>query len=290
MTSNKTKTRWPVAVRLVVLLVVFFGASSLIGLVVPATTGAPFWCLVLGLVFAALALLLYAGAVRLTERRRVAELEWVDAPRGLLRGAGVGLLLFTTTIALIAVFGGYRITGAGSVWDAAAALGVMCAVAVGEELLFRGVLLRLLEELAGTRAALAISAVFFGATHLLNPRATVWGAFAIAVEAGLMLGAAYVATRSLWVPIGLHLAWNFAETGIFGATVSGGRTESLGLLHSAMPGPVVINGGVFGPEASIFAILVCAVPTVLFLRAASRRGRILNRNFAGGVGSGQGCS
>lgn len=55
-----------------------------------------------------------------------------------------------------------------------------------------------------------------------------------------MLGAAYVATRTLWVPIGLHLAWNFAETGIFG-------------------------------------ILVCAVPTVLFLRAASRRGRILNR-------------
>lgn len=94
------------AVRLVVMLVVFFGASSLISLVVPATTGAPFWCLVLGLVFATLALLLYAGAVRLTERRRIIELERADAPRGLFRGAGVGLLLFTTTIALIALFGG----------------------------------------------------------------------------------------------------------------------------------------------------------------------------------------
>jgi uncharacterized protein len=277
-----TKTRWPAAVRLVVLLVVFFGASSLIALVVPATTGAPFWCLVLGLVFAVLALLLYQGAVRFTERRGVDELRWLDAPRGLLRGTGGGILLFTATIALIAVFGGYRITGGGSFWDAVAALGVMAAVAVGEELVFRGVLLRLVEELAGTRAALVISAVLFGGTHLLNPHATVWGALAIAVEAGLMLGAAYVATRSLWVPIGLHLGWNFAETGIFGATVSGGRTESLSLLHSSMPGPEIINGGGFGPEASVFALLVCAVPTILFLRAARRRGLLVNRRSARG--------
>jgi membrane protease YdiL (CAAX protease family) len=277
VTLTGTNTRWPAAVRLVVLLVVFFGASSLISLVVPATTGAPFWCLVLGVVFAVLALLLYAGAVKFTERRGVDELRPSDAPGGLLRGAGGGVLLFAAAIALIALFGGYRITGGGSVWDAVAALGVMGAVAVGEELLFRGVLLRLVEELTGTWPALVISAVFFGGTHLLNPRATVWGALAIAVEAGLMLGAAYVATRSLWVPIGLHLGWNFAETGIFGATVSGGRTESLSLLRSSMPGPEIINGGVFGPEASIFAILVCAVPTVFFLRAARRRGRIVRR-------------
>ena len=280
MTPTGTKTRWPAAVRLVVLLVVFFGTSSLIALVVPATTGAPFWCLVLGLVFAVLALLLYQGAVRFTERRAVDELRWADAPRGLLRGTGVGIVLFAVTIGLIAILGGYRITGGGSFWDAVAALGVMAAVAVGEELVFRGVLLRLVEELAGTRAALVISAVVFGGTHLLNPKATIWGALSIAVEAGLMLGAAYVATRSLWVPIGLHFGWNFAETGIFGATVSGGRTESLSLLHSSMPGPEILNGGAFGPEASIFALLVCAVPTILFLRVASRRGLLLSRRSA----------
>ncbi|MFL6123401.1 lysostaphin resistance A-like protein [Actinophytocola sp.] len=277
MTPTDTNTRWPAAVRLVVLLVVFFGADLLIGLVVPATTGAPFWCLVVGVVFAALVLLLYTGAVRFTERREVVELRRADAPGGLLRGAGVGLALFVAVIALIAVFGGYRITGGGSVWDAVAALGVMCAVAVAEELLFRGVLLRILEQLIGTKAALGISAVVFGGVHLLNPKATVWGAVAIAAEAGLMLGAAYVATRTLWVPIGIHFAWNFAETGIFGATASGGRTVSHSLLHSTMPGSTLITGGEFGPEASVFAILVSAVPIVLFLRAARRRGRVLPR-------------
>jgi CAAX protease family protein len=277
VTSTATNTRWPAAVRLVVLLIVMFGASTLIALVVPATTGAPFWCLVVGLVFAALALLLYHGVIRFVERRSPDELRWADARKGLLRGAGVGLALFVAAIGLIAVFGGYKVTSGGSFWDAVAAFGLMAAVAVGEELVFRGVLLRVLEELTGTRIALVISAVFFGGVHLLNPKATIWGALSIAVEAGLMLGAAYIATRSLWVPIGIHFAWNFAETGIFGATASGGRTESLSLLHSSMPGSDLVTGGQFGPEASIFAIIVSAVPIYFFLRSARRRGLIRGR-------------
>jgi membrane protease YdiL (CAAX protease family) len=277
VTSTATNTRWPASVRLVVLLVVMFGASTLIAVVVPATTGAPFWCLVVGLVFAALALLLYHGVMRFVERRSPDELRWADAPKGLLRGAGVGLALFVAAIGLIAIFGGYKITGGGSFWAAVAAFGLMAAVAVGEELVFRGVLLRVLEELTGTRIALVISAVFFGGVHLLNPKATIWGALSIAVEAGLMLGAAYIATRSLWVPIGIHFAWNFAETGIFGATASGGRTESLSLLHSSMPGSDLVTGGQFGPEASIFAIIVSVVPIYFFLRSARRRGLIRGR-------------
>lgn len=277
MTSTAANTRWPAAVRLVVLIIVMFGASTLIAVVVPGTTGAPFWCLVVGLVFAALALLLYHGAMRFVERRSPDELRWADAPKGLLRGSGVGLALFVAVIGLIAIFGGYKVTGGGSFWDAVAAFGLMAAVAVGEELVFRGVLLRVLEELTGTRIALVISAVFFGGVHLLNPKATIWGALSIAVEAGLMLGAAYIATRSLWVPIGIHFAWNFAETGIFGATASGGRTESLSLLHSSMPGSDLVTGGQFGPEASIFAIIVSVVPIYFFLRSARRRGLIRGR-------------
>ncbi len=86
-----------------------------------------------------------------------------------------------------------------------------------------------------------------------------------------MLGAAYVACQNLWVPIGLHLAWNWAQAGIFGVTVSGSDLSSLGLFESTMSGPAVLTGGGFGPEASVFAILVCAVPTVLFLRKARDR-------------------
>jgi hypothetical protein len=226
---------------------------------------------------AVLALWLYAGAVRFTERRGAVELRLRDARRGLLRGAGLGLLLFSAVVLVIAAFGGYRIAGWGSFGGAVATLGLMCAAAVAEELLFRGAALRILEELTGTRAALVVSAVVFGGLHLLNPGATVWGALAVAVEGGLMMGTAYVATRSLWLPIGVHLAWNFAESGIYGTAVSGSGPAQPGILHAVVSGPSALTGGAFGPEASLVAFVVCAVPTVLFYRAALRRGRVHRR-------------
>jgi membrane protease YdiL (CAAX protease family) len=196
------------------------------------------------------------------------------------RGALIGQALFTVTIGLIAVFGGYRVTGFGSVFGALALLGLTAAVAAVEELMFRGIVFRLVEELAGTRGALVVSGLLFGLLHLVNPGATPWGALAIAVEGGLMLGAAYAATRSLWLAIGIHLGWNYAEGGIFGATVSGSGHGPAGLLTATLPGPAALTGGGFGPEASLLAIVVCAVPTVLFLRAAGRRGLVYPRRRA----------
>jgi len=278
-TSTTSRRGRPAPVRLVLMLVVFFGAEALIALVTTAVAGdsvwAAIWSLVLGVVFAGLALGLYVLAVRVLERRPADE---VTGPRaGLGRGVVLGTLLFTVVITVIAVFGGYRITGWGSVAGALSVLGVTVAVAVAEELLFRGVLFRIVEELAGTIGALVVSAGLFGLLHLLNPEATLFGALAIAVEGGLMAGAAYAATRTLWLPIGLHLGWNFAEGGLFGTTVSGTAGGSSGLFDSVLSGPVALTGGDFGPEASIVSILVCAVPTVLFLRAARRNGNLRTR-------------
>ncbi len=106
----------------------------------------------------------------------------------------------------------------------------------------------------------------FGGLHLLNPNATPWGAVAIAIQGGLMMAACYAVTRSLWLPIGLHFGWNFAEGGIFGTTVSGSSTTNTGLFSSHLSGPLLISGGDFGPEATIFAVLVCSLVTVYFLR------------------------
>ncbi|PSK95357.1 hypothetical protein CLV63_11517 [Murinocardiopsis flavida] len=237
----------------------------------------PFLSLSAGAVVAVGALIAYAAVVRAMEQRAVVELDPAAAYSGTANGFLLGLALFTATIALISMFGGYGTKGGGSVGGMLAVLGLMTGVAVTEELLFRGVVFRLLEELGGTRIALTASAVLFGAIHLVNPGATVWGAVAIGVEAGLMLGAAYVATRNLWVPIGIHLAWNFAGRGIYGATISGDEVTPSGLVHGVFSGPTAVTGGGFGPEASIFAILVCSVPTILFLRAAKRRGRLYSR-------------
>jgi uncharacterized protein len=270
--------RWPTWVRLVVLLAVFVLVDGVVGTTTSAVQGVPVVGLLVGLACAALVLLAYVKLVGFLERRPVTELPRDGAVAELRRGALLGLALFVVAIGLIAVFGGYRIDGWGSVSAFVNMIGMMCAASVAEELLFRGVLFRLVERLAGTWGALGVSAVAFGALHLVNPKATVWGALAIAVEGGLMLAAAYAATRTLWLPIGLHLAWNVAEGGIFGVGVSGSDDGATGLVKGVLSGPTALTGGGFGPEAGLVAILVCGVPTYFFLRAAHRRGRVLPRH------------
>ena len=230
--------------------------------------------LVGGLATAIVALLAYTGMVRLTERRPVTELGLRGAPAELGCGTLIGLLLFAAVIGTIAVAGGYHVLGLGSGPAMVGVGGVMAAAAVTEELAFRGVLFRIVEERAGTVVALAGSSLLFGAMHLINPDATLWGAVAIAIEAGGMLGAAYIATRKLWLAIGLHLGWNFAESGIFGTEVSGAGA-SQGLLHGATSGPTLLTGGGFGPEASLVAVLGCTLVTAALLVVAQRRGNLV---------------
>ncbi|MGP2435896.1 CPBP family intramembrane glutamic endopeptidase [Streptomyces sp. JW3] len=274
---DATRPVRPAGVRLVLLVVVFLVLTSVAAGVRAVAGDNPVLSLIGGGLVAVGALAAYAAVVRALEQRPVTELDparaWPDLRFATLAGLG----LFAVTFVLIVLCGGYDTEGGVSVGGLLTVFGLMAGVAVTEELLFRGVVFRLVEELAGTKGALAVSAVLFGGLHLVNPEATLWGGLAIAVEAGLMLGAAYAATRSLWVPIGLHLGWNFALSGVFGVTVSGDDSAPAGLLHGTLTGPEALTGGTFGPEASVFAILVCAVPTVIYLRAAGRRGRILTR-------------
>jgi hypothetical protein len=142
---------------------------------------------------------------------------------------------------------------------------------VGEELAFRGVIFRMTEERLGTAAALIISSLLFGLVHAANPGATLVSTAAIALEAGGLLGMAYSASRSLWLPIGLHFGWNFTEGGIFGTAVSGGQSH--GLVDSVLSGPTLMTGGSFGPEASVIAVVVCLAATVTLGLWTARHGR-----------------
>ncbi|MGY4644951.1 CPBP family intramembrane glutamic endopeptidase [Cellulomonas sp. URHB0016] len=246
------------------------------GLAVGAAKGSWLLALVLGLATAVLALLAYSWVVRRTEHREPVEVGLAGAGSALVRGLGIGLVMFSVVIGGITIAGGYDITGWGSVPAALAFAGLTAAAAVSEELVFRGIVFRRLEERTGTWVALALTSVLFGAVHLVNPDATLWGAVAIAVEAGAMLGAAYVATRRLWLPIGIHFGWNFAAGGIFGTVVSGAGTPA-GLLHGVTSGPVLLSGGAFGPEASLLSVLAGLALTAGFLRLAHRRGRLVPR-------------
>lgn len=215
----------------------------------------------------------YYGFVRVIERRSVTELSSQNMFVELASGMLVGAILFSVTIGILWLLGYYKVIGINP-WTVIFSWLVLAIISgVSEELLFRGILFRVVEESLGTWFSLAISALIFGLFHLANPNATLWGAIAIAIEAGIMLAAAFVYTRRLWLPIGIHFAWNFVQGAIFGVAVSG--NEATGLLQSTLSGPPSLSGGDFGAEGSIFAVLVCLVAGSYFIWKSYQQGKFI---------------
>ncbi|PKI91705.1 CPBP family intramembrane metalloprotease domain-containing protein [Actinomycetales bacterium SN12] len=237
---------------------------------VAAAVQNPVASLIIGPALAAGMIALYAWVGRRIEKREVTEFTQPGGARHVLWGIALGTGLAGATIGILALLGAYRITGWGSITGALAVAGMMSAVAVAEEVFFRGVAFRLLNGRWGAVVALVASSALFGLLHLLNPGASLAGALAIATEAGLLLGAAYLLTGSLWLASGVHFGWNVAIGGIFGTVVSG-SDERGSLVTATTSGPDWLSGGAFGPEASIVAIIVCSIATAGFLIAARRR-------------------
>ena len=261
---------------LVLALVAVLAATR--GLNVLAAGNKPF-ALVVGLATAVAAIFCYRWLSGYVENRAtITELSPDNRWPGLVKGGILGFSLFVTMMLIIGVFGGWSAVTAGSPAAALATLGTVASIAVNEELLFRGVVFRILEERTGSVIALVSSSLIFGLTHLVNDHATLWGTLALGIEGGMLTGVCYVFSRSLWLPIGLHFAWDYTHIGVFGlptsSSLQGGDT---GLLHTVLTGPTLLSGGEFGPEASLVALVVCLVPTFLMLRRAGRTGRLIPR-------------
>ncbi|MHB1271775.1 MAG: CPBP family intramembrane glutamic endopeptidase [Rhodanobacter sp.] len=219
------------------------------------------------------ALLGYMILVRLIEQRRLHELSLRSVPTYGLAGLATGAVLFSVVVGVLWLAGSYHVTGTDPQVDWLP--GVLVAgigAGIGEEIIARGVLFRIVEEGLGTWWALAISALFFGAAHIFNPGATLWSSASIAIEAGLLLAMLYHVTRSLWACIGLHAAWNIMQGTVYGIPVSGSAGK--GWLISNRSGPDWLSGGAFGAEASVVALLVCSVLSLVLLRIALQQGSI----------------
>jgi membrane protease YdiL (CAAX protease family) len=215
---------------------------------------------------------LYWGFVRLTERRRVRELgggRW-----GLLEGAGgllLGAGLFTLVVLALVVAGAYHVVGRDE-WTVVQWSLPAAAVAFREELLYRGVIQRVSEERLGTWLALVFASAWFGWQHVDNPNAGLSDGLMIALFGGVLLGACYLATRRLWLAIGVHAAWNLVEGGVFGTPVSGYAIP--GWLRSTVTGDEWLTGGAFGPEASLVTLAVTSAASAALLVVAWRRGSL----------------
>jgi len=202
------------------------------------------------------------------------DLRLAEAPKGLGVGLLLGFLIFSLVVGVAAIADVYNIIGEGSTSALVAAL-VGTAILPGfmEELLFRGILFRWLEEFGGSWFALALTAALFGLGHIFNPNATALSSFAIALEAGVLLGGAYMLTRNLWMAMGLHAAWNFTQGEIFDVPVSG--LDSHGLVEAQLSGPTLLSGGTFGLEASLIAVIIATAVGITLVVLAVRQGELV---------------
>jgi membrane protease YdiL (CAAX protease family) len=222
----------------------------------------------------ALTLLVYKLAIRHLGERPRDDLRLADAPKGLGIGLAFGAVVFAAIVGVAAIADVYNIVGEGGTGDLLRVL-VTIAIVPGfmEELLFRGILFRWLEEFGGSWFALALTSALFGLAHMFNPNATALSSFAIALEAGVLLGGAYMLTRNLWMAIGLHAAWNFTQGWIFDVPVSG--TDQDGMVEAQLSGPELLSGGAFGLEASLIAMVLATAAGVALVVMAIRRGELV---------------
>jgi len=128
---------------------------------------------------------------------------------------------------------------------------VFIFVGWNEELLSRGYHLQTIASGINLFWGVIISSAVFGLLHLGNPNAT-WVSAAGIFFAGIYLAYGYIRTKQLWLPIGLHIGWNFFEGVVFGFPVSG--LDIYDLTRIQVHGPELWTGGAFGPEAGLIVL------------------------------------
>lgn len=216
-------------------------------------------------------IIVYGITMKYLARRSIPEVSrkraGIEAGMGLLTGA----IFITVSTFIIVAAGGYSFQ-----WDSTAGMGSVLIssitaalnAAIIEELIFRGLMLQAISKLAGNGVALAVTSLFFGVAHLGNTGATLWSAFAITIEAGILLGAAFLWRRNLWFAMGLHFAWNALEA-LLGIPVSG--HSSAGLFTVKVNGAAILTGGDFGLEGSIVPVIVSLLIAIPMLVGAARQ-------------------
>jgi len=216
----------------------------------------------------------YWAFVRFYERRKVQELSlrW----RWIVLAAVAGSLSIGVTILALYATGHYELVSSRGFDQAAGIFAAIWIAAVMEEVAFRGILFRILEEAAGTRTALIASALIFSAAHITNPGARWVTALSVTLT-GLMWAGVFILSRNLWVAAAHHCCWN-ATIFMIGVPLSGEDWRAQAPFETIDHGSILWTGGAFGPEDSLVnlfvSLAICAALWRLAFRADERRSTV----------------
>ena len=206
-------------------------------------------------------LALYGLAVRVCERRQPDEIALPNAPSYLLLGGATGFAFMALSLLLLWVFGLNDV--ARGHWQYGFHYLVFNAYISGvvEELGFRAILLRIFARMFGPVPGLVISSFLFALAHASHVPPVALAL--LVINGGLLLGVLYIVSGSLWLPIGVHIAYDFTEWSLFGVGDKDGYlvvTPSAG--HAAW-----LTGGTTGPDGSVLSALIsiALIAAVLFM-------------------------
>jgi uncharacterized protein len=207
-------------------------------------------------------------------------LTWNGVFKDTAIGFGLGFVLVLCTVCILKFSGSYQWLGENTGVNLTLPLITCLIVGIAEELIFRGFIFNTIEKSLGTTYALVITSILFGGAHLLNPvpfNELIFGCLALVFEAGLLLNAAYLLNRRLWLPIGFHCAWDFFEGPFFGMVVSGVNIGEP-FYRARLVGDFMHTGGSFGPEASLPGFVCGTIFGIILLALAIKRKQWIARS------------
>jgi membrane protease YdiL (CAAX protease family) len=192
--------------------------------------------------------------------------------RDLIVGTAVGFAALALAVGIATAAGGLRFSFIGSQMLLAAGRSLVTSgsllfvAALAEEAAFRGYPLQTLTRAGLMWLGVILTSVPFGFAHLWNPNVVPGITFANTALAGVWLGIAYLKTRSLWFPLGVHWGWNWALGWLFGLPISGASLASNSLLRGEDAGPAWLTGGNYGIEGGVACTVALLVFTLFIWR------------------------
>jgi membrane protease YdiL (CAAX protease family) len=187
-------------------------------------------------------------------------------------GCAIGALLVVGAVVPVAIWGSVSFRASFNAFHLArmaVALGVLITGSLAEELMFRGYPFQRLVEAIGPTGAIGVFSVLFGVVHLSNPGASVWG-LTVTVAIGVLLSVTYLRTRALWLPWGIHFAWNTVLGLVLGLPVSGLRLFNVA-VHATASGPKWLTGGSYGIEASAPGAIAIVIGLIVVMKVRMNR-------------------
>jgi membrane protease YdiL (CAAX protease family) len=224
------------------------------------------------------ALFTYVFLFRFYEKRKITELNLSTFSKNAIMGFGTGILLQSLFILIIFIAGNYIIMQVNPVSHLLPSFTAAITAGFVAEIMIVGIFFRLTEQTLGTLLALLITCFLFAIMHINIKGASAISISTTAIQAGILLPAAFIYSRNLWLPIFLHFAWDFSEPGIFGG-INPGISIDKTLFTSKIAGTTFISGGQTGPQNSIQAFVLCSATAIFFLWMAKQKNNFINPSW-----------